>query len=195
MTAKKEARSRAATSPKARLGIWTPWAQVLCMECEYAGLKVTLQRNPGAHQVITSRFKRLASVSRPKKVSQPDVETLLGTCDDCGCTCWVPDDVALLQRIGRKVADLGCTRFGMEQTGGMCAALSFETKGCRILITAMDGGFVISEQLGERGDPGRSWESDELYDFEVHDWKAEAVLVSAIEECARKALEFAGSLA
>jgi hypothetical protein len=172
---------------KARNGAWTPWARVLCDDCDYDSLK-----NSPSASVFASRVQSLASRSRQKKIEQPDSETLIGTCDGCGCKCWVRDDVALLQRISAKTTDLGGPTSHMEQTGGMCAALAIDTEHNRIRITAMDGGFAVCEYEridGEWWDHlRRTWDSAML--FEDGAWKADRVLKAAIEECARKVIEF-----
>lgn len=169
---------------KARLGAWTPWAQVLCNECDYVGLK----SSPSA-QTFASRLQKLAAMDRAKEVEQPDSEVLIGTCDGCGCACWVRDDVALLQRVGRRASDLGYPGFTLQQTGGMCAALSVEAGGHMICLTAMDGGFMLGDYVMV-GDEWwdhliRTWDSGQLYEDGA--WKD---VEGAIDECARKAIEF-----
>jgi hypothetical protein len=170
------------TPTKARLGAWTPWAQVLCNECDYACLKST--------QTFEARREQLASMDRSEEVAQPDPDSLAGTCDSCGRPCWVRDDVALLQQVGRRAGELGAAGFVLEQTGGMCAALSAEAGDRRICLTAMDGGFMLGEYELNRGEEWwehlvRTWDSGQIYEDGA--WKG---VEGAIEECARKVVEF-----
>ena len=50
---------------KARQGVWTPLARVLCVECEHADLK---SRSRGAF--YARRFKAVAAMERTAEVEQ-----------------------------------------------------------------------------------------------------------------------------
>ena len=176
---------------KARNGAWTPWAAVLCVECEYADLK-----SSSRGEIYARRLTVVTALPRTLDVEQPEGD-LLGSCNSCRCPCWVRDDVALLQQVGFKASELnweGPFGWALQQTGGMCAALVFETDGRQIVVTAMDGTFYIGEYAHIDGEEDswdrvlRTWESASLYDDgEMKDVPALTVMV---EECARKAIEF-----
>ena len=173
---------------KARHGAWAPWAQVLCVECEYASLK-----GGSRGESYPRRLKAVATMARTVEVEKPE-GNLLGSCSECRCACWVRDDVALLQQVGFKSSDLdweGPFGWALQQTGGMCAALVFTADDREIVVTAMDGSFYIGEYtppVEEWNNPNRSWESESLYrDDEM---KAQGDLDALIEQCARKVIEF-----
>ena len=178
--------------PKARQGAWTPWAAVLCVECEYTDLK------SGKHGDFYARRLKVVTwmSSRTEEIEQPKGE-LLGTCTSCMCKCWVRDDVALLQQVGFKSSDLdweGPYSWALQQTGGMCAALVFSTEGRQIVVTAMDGSFYVGEYAHTDGEedswdhPLRTWESASLYEDDA--MKSAPVLEVMVGECASKAIEF-----
>jgi hypothetical protein len=178
---------------KARNGTWTPWAQVLCVECDYAALK----DSPRA-QHYDKHLKAVAAMNRTEEVPQPEGDQL-GTCNTCRCACWVRSDVALIQQVGFKASDLdweGPFGWALEQTGGMCAALVFTTatNDREIVVTAMDGDLFIGEYKtvadnDERWmDAIRTWQSDSLYQDD--EMKPEAELAVLVEACARKAIDF-----
>jgi len=176
---------------KARNGAWTPWAAVLCVECEYADLK-----SSSRGEIYARRLQAVTALERAQTVEQPEGD-LLGTCNSCRCPCWVRDDVALLQQVGFKASDLngeGPFGWALQQTGGMCAALVFSTQGRQIVVTAMDGAFYIGEYAHIDGEEDswdrvmRTWESASLY--EDDEMKSVAALTVMVEECARKTIEF-----
>jgi hypothetical protein len=176
---------------KARQGAWTPWARILCVECEYAVLK-----DSSRGQSYATRFKAVTAMERTAEVARPD-GNLLASCDECRCTCWVRDDVALLQQVGFKSSDLdweGPFGWALQQTGGMCSALVFTTEGREIVVTAMDSEFFIGEyacvdgEASEWNESIRRWKSESLYeDDELKDTRA---LEAMVDECARKVIEF-----
>lgn len=180
------------TTAQARLGVWTPWALVLCVECDYVALK----DGPRA-QHHASRLKTLAKTKRTEEVICPDGH-LIAQCDTCHCACWVRDDVALLQQVGYKSSDLdweGPFGWTLQQTGGMCAALVFSTETAEIVVTAMDGEFFIGEYkqpVEEWVDPHRMWKSASLYvsDDRGSAMKNGAALEALVEESVRKVIEF-----
>lgn len=176
---------------KARNGVWTPWAQVLCVECDYVGLQESFER--GMH--YGKHLKTVAAMDRTAEIDQPDGHQL-GTCDKCHRGCWVRSDVALLQQVGLKSADLdweGPFGWALEQTGGMCAALVLTTDDREVVVTAMDGEFFIGEyktagDSDERWmDAIRTWQSEGLYRDDA--MKPAAELAVLVEACARKAID------
>lgn len=183
-----------ATVTKARNGAWTPWAQVLCVECEFAVLKSSSRGDSYAR-----RLKTVAALDRTAEVECPEGD-LLALCDECRCMCWTRDDVALLQQVGFRSSDLdweGPFGWALQQTGGMCAALVFSTDGRQIVVTAMDGEFYIGEYTHVDGEeeswdrPLRTWQSAAFYaDGSMKDPPALGVLA---DECARKAIDFIGN--
>ena len=177
---------------KARNGVWTPWSAVLCVVCDYAALKDSLRATHYAKHV-----EALAAMNRTEEVERPDSQ-LIGDCNNCHCACWVRYDVSLLQQVGFKAADLnweGPFSWELEQTGGMCAALTFSTEGRKIVVTAMDGTIYVGEYAVTAGEeewwdhPLRKWESAPIHgdDNELKDASA---LKALVEEAARKAIEF-----
>lgn len=175
---------------KARRGVWTPWAAVLCLVCEYDFLKT------GPQQSYPRRFKHLKTVQLGLEVECPD--GMLGAvCNTCRCACWVQSDVALLQQIGYQTSELdweGPFGWALEQTGGMCSALVFSTDKHEIVVSAMDGDFFIGaydkgNDVDERWmTPLRTWQSEALY--EDGKLKSEAIVKTLVEQCAKKAIEF-----
>lgn len=179
---------------QARLGVWTPWSLVLCVECDYAALK---DGSRGKH--YDSRLKTLSKMKRTAEVTRPEGH-LCGMCDTCHCPCWVRTDVALLQHVGYESSDLdweGPFGWELQQTGGMCAALVYTTADDReLVVTAMDGELFIGEYRHLPDDSNeepwtnaiRTWKSEALYkDDELKGWD---VLEAMVGACARKVVEF-----
>jgi hypothetical protein len=176
---------------KARNGVWTPWAQVLCVECEYAALK-----DSSRGQSYGTRFKAVTAMARTTEVEQPE-GLLIASCDECRCNCWARKDVALIQQVGFKSSEQdweGPFGWALQQTGGMCAALVFSTDGRQIVVTAMDGALYIGEYAHTDGDedswdrPLRTWESASLY--EDDELKSVPALTAMVDECAHKVIDF-----
>lgn len=188
--------STATTSEiKARNGVWTPWALVLCIECDYAELKRGERaKHYAEHLEAVAKMNRTAEVTRPEG-------DLMGVCNLCHCKCWVRDDVALLQQVGFKTSDLdweGPFSWELEQTGGLCAALVFLTDTHRVVVTAMDGEFYVGEYtLADESweDQLLSWQSASLYVSDARDseMKDGTALDALVDECARKVIEFVRS--
>jgi len=178
---------------KARNGVWTPWSLVLCVECDYAALK----DGPRATH-YDKHLQAVAAMNRTEEVEHPEGHQL-GVCNICHCACWVRNDVALLQQVGFSSSDLdweGPFSWQLQQTGGMCCALVFQTDDREVVVTAMDGEFFVGEYRRIADDSNeepwidaiRTWQSDSLYrDDEM---KPAAELGVMVEACARKAIEF-----
>lgn len=175
---------------KARNGVWTPWSQVLCVECDYAALK----DSPRATH-YEKRLKVVAAMNRTEEVDHPEGQQL-GHCNSCRCACWVRSDVALIQQVGFQTSELdweGPFGWALEQTGGMCAALVFSADDREVVVTAMDGEFFIGEYkvVGDNDerwmDAIRTWQSESLYrDDEM---KPVAELTALVDACARKVID------
>lgn len=181
----------------ARNGVWTPWAFVLCVECDYVGLK-----DSGRAETYARHLAALASMDRTKEVDRPDGD-LMGVCNVCKCRCWVREDVALIQQVGYRTTELdedGPFGWNLEQTGGMCAALVYAVEGREIVVTAFDGEFCVGEYAAtddedeERwNEHMRLWTSASFY--EDGEMKGAWTLAVLVEECARKVIEFVHSSA
>lgn len=176
---------------KARHGAWTPWSQVLCVECDYQALKSSPRST-----TYTKHLQKLEKMQRAAEVECPEGE-LEAVCNTCRCACWVRSDVALLQQIGYQTSELdweGPFGWALEQTGGMCSALVLATSKHEIVVSAMDGDFFIGayakgDDIDERWmEPLRTWQSESLYEDSV--LKPEEQLKALVEQCAKKAIEF-----
>ena len=134
----------------ARQGVWTPWAAILCVACE----QVVLDARP-AHYGKRRAF--LATLDVAAHVAPSEGE-LLAKCDTCRCACYVEAEVALLQRIGfaasERAWEHGTVGVALEQTGGMCAALVLtdRARGVQVVVTGLDGNFVIGRYAVENPD-------------------------------------------
>lgn len=171
----------------ARNGVWTPWAQVLCLECDHTALRQGVRA-----QTYAQHFASLSKMDRTAEVPRPEGDRL-ATCDACRCPCWVRDDVALLQSVGYKSSDMDWTgpfSWSLQQTGGMCAALRFECDNRQIVVTAMDGCFLVGAYAatdeGWEEPLGHRWESPPF----SHDGddKSDDDLDAMATECARQVL-------
>lgn len=176
---------------KARNGVWTPWAQVLCVECEYTALKSSSRGD-----FYPRRLTIVSALDRTTEVACPDGD-LRALCNKCRCACWTRADVALLQQVGYRSSDLdweGPFGWALQQTGGMCSALVFSTEGRQIVVSAMDGAFYIGEYTHVDGEedswdqPLRTWASATFSENGV--MKDASALGLLTEECARKAIDF-----
>jgi hypothetical protein len=162
------------------------------LECDYEAIKDSRLAEIYAHH-----FESISKMQRSAEVACPEGESL-ATCDECKCACWVRDDVALLQRVGFRSADLdwkGPFGWRLEQTGGMCAALVFTTDAREIVVTAMDGMFLVGEYERVSGDESswddclRAWESAPFFRDEDEPLTPDE-MESLVAECARQVLEF-----
>lgn len=133
-------------------------------------------------------------MDRTAEVACPEGDAL-GTCEKCGTACWVRDDVAWLQRVGFRSSDLdweGPFGWAMQQTGGMCAAMVFSSDAQQVVVTAMDGFFLVGRYMAtdeEWADPiGDGWQSSAFFDAD--EFIGEERMALLVEECARKAIEF-----
>lgn len=91
-----------------RNGVWTPWADVLCVQCH------------------------TATVSPVADASGAD-DAPGGACDQCGVEILLPPHVAPLAWLRRQLPG-----GDMVQTGGMCAALVFRRGEVDRVVVAAD---------------------------------------------------------
>jgi hypothetical protein len=173
----------------ARVGVWTPWAQVLCVECDYAALQGSERAKS-----YSRHMESIAAMPRTAEVTCPE-GNMAAMCDTCHCQCWVRDDVALLQRVGFASSDLdweGPFGWALQQTGGMCAALVFSTEGREVVVTAMDGMFLVGEYERAKDSeeswatPLHTWES--MHFYRDHEMCGPDELTALVMECTRKAI-------
>ena len=113
-------------------GVWTPWADVLCRNC---------------HDALKPE------VTAKRKIEWPAGEKregdALGFCTQCGAKVWVTEEIARLTRLRAIVGG------DMEQTGGMCAALTLKREdGGTVVVTNLDAPITIG-----RFKPGE-WEEN-----------------------------------
>jgi len=159
---------------------------VLCAACEFAALD--------GRPHYLRRIAYLASLDRAAEVICPEGD-LLAVCDKCRAACWVESGVALLQRVGFAATELGWENGAfaarLEQTGGMCAALVLTGPNERIqvVVTALDGEFVVGRYLVESDDDDSWGESTDSF---VGDplYEDGALISELVEEAARVAVEF-----
>lgn len=116
------------TTPMSSLpGVWTPWADVLCVPCHSRALDL---------RHATACY---------------DTHVPGGACDACGVEILLPPTVAPLAWLRRQVPG-----GQMAQTGGMCAALIFQRNGeDRLVIGAAveDGEAVFSAGVYDSDHP------------------------------------------
>ncbi len=116
-----------------RQGVWTPWAEVLCIECH--------NESPRSQEPGRRPFPAVSLIG-------PGPDEAITTCQKCGSQIALRHDVALLRDLVVAVQ----TRFAgdsrvkgavMEQTGGMNSAASVELADGRHVI------FVDDEESNE----------------------------------------------
>jgi hypothetical protein len=90
------------------VGVWTPWAQVICLNCHGRGEGYT-------------RLRDEAWARRDEEITTPGDGCALTTCDQCGRDISVDATVATEHELAKrfKAMDLNAS---MQQTGGMCSA-------------------------------------------------------------------------
>lgn len=99
-------------------GLWTPWAEALCVPC---------------HSKVTPA-EQSCVVPGATSSDEPGTWDRRGLCSRCGAGIWLPGDVALFTRIKARVGGR------LEQTGGMCAALSVVLPTGRYICLTEGGG-------------------------------------------------------
>ena len=159
-----------------RPGIWTPWAGIYCPTCHTP---------PEARRSLEPRARKTGEVT--------------GTCEDCGSSVWLPDEVGLPQQVMQAVvAEMrGAVISNMAQTGGMCCAAYVSPIGLDyfICIEAMVEGIGISmfrNEGSESGDPD-DWREITVLGTTVTDSDGDDVLVadeSHVPEAAKVIIDF-----
>ena len=146
---------------KLQPGIWTPWAGIYCPTCHTP---------PEARRSLEPRARKTGEVT--------------GTCNDCGISVWLPDEVGLPQQVMQAVdAEMrGAVTGNMAQTGGMCCAAYITPKGLDyfICVEAMVEGIGISmfrDEGSESGDPD-DWRQITVLGTTVTDSDGDDVLVA-----------------
>jgi hypothetical protein len=99
-------------------GLWCPWAEALCGPCHESVLQ---SEQPSKRPAVTAD-------------DEPGTWDRRGLCNRCGAGIWLPSDVALYTRIKARVGG------ELEQTGGMCAAMSIVATGRYIFMAQGDDG-------------------------------------------------------
>ena len=89
------------------IGIWTPWAQILCAECH-------------GDEGLSGR--KLDMRQFEKQPLDPNGWHEIAICDDCGKSIWMDFKIAWEQKIVRALKEKGHDTAAMSQTGGMCSA-------------------------------------------------------------------------
>ena len=117
-------------------GVWTPWAQVLCYRCH--GPKFPSEKVSPGHML---KYEEKAYPELPEQGH--------GFCDKCGRTIVLPKELANLSRLKHELFKLDIDVFpDLQQTGGMCAALSVDVHGKEwgAFVTCMEGYYTF--QIG-----------------------------------------------
>ena len=111
-------------------GIWTPWAEVLCLDCH--GTKVA--DKPMKPQVV-DELKEI-------RTGKPGDDHGLTHCDRCGKLIAVREEVANEHNLVMCLRENGINA-KMVQTGGMCS-------GCEISLK--DNGYLLATNGDVKGD-------------------------------------------
>jgi len=143
-------------SKPARLGVWTPWAEVLCIPCNNKG--------------TGSGMKKLKDGPAPADYRRG------GRCDGCGVRLMLNEEIAFLSWLRGPVHGAR-----LEQTGGMCCALVIDVSETEhIVITTMDGPTSIGHYKNNTWTTG-DYDEDEITAYEGPDsldgWHAAARFV------------------
>lgn len=141
-------------------GLWCPWAEVLCLDCHGRELR---HRGPIPESEWNARNEPV-----PLHLDDPAWNEGIGKCHKCGRPVMIRRDVAELQAIGDAIAGCGSDEVALghlQQTGGMCAAATFEGKRL-VVVSIEDRCFVGSYVLGDVdwNDPIDQSEHDTLED-------------------------------
>ena len=86
-------------------GVWTPWAEIKCVEC-----------------VDTSHPMWKGDVDAIREVRPREQFEAAAVCDKCGAEIWVAEEIAHEQRLTKALVKNGIPA-RMQQTGGMCSAV------------------------------------------------------------------------
>lgn len=106
---------------KAKQGLWTPWAQVLCYECFGPTFPRTVATEDGFERVtVTISELEWKRVTTPLELEDGQALT---TCDKCRQTIRIDQGIAAEHNMVVMLRKHGIDA-RMEQTGGMCDAMS-----------------------------------------------------------------------
>lgn len=136
-------------------GIWTPWAEVLCVACHGPKYFVSGKDVPD--------FATLATEEVEPNPAEAEGVT---TCDVCGTGIVLDDSVALEHNLVVALRAAGVTDAAMMQTGGMCSAAR---------IPVGTGAVMVNDRMGWDSLPGY----DIWYDAETD--TSEGVELATVE--------------
>jgi len=104
-------------------GVWTPWAQIQCVEC-----------------VDTSNSMWRGDVAAIAEVRPREDWEAAGICDECGARIWISEEIAAEQRLVKELVKLDIPA-RMQQTGGMCSAAE--------VWKADESAYIMATEMGE----------------------------------------------
>jgi len=113
-------------------GVFTPWAQLLCIDCN--NRMAANDRNSCAKHIVDQGNDGMRVPGRLRPARE-----INAVCDVCfvGVFC-DRDDVSLCQLVVRLAEEAGGevgSGLSLWQTGGMCVAAGYGANGFRILVT------------------------------------------------------------
>lgn len=107
---------------KAKLGIWTPWAQVICYECHGFTFPKTISDGEHGFKTVERTISEFEQ-KRNTTLLPLEENQAITFCDKCGQAIRTYDSVANEHNLVKALRDLGIDAY-MEQTGGMNSACS-----------------------------------------------------------------------
>jgi hypothetical protein len=167
-----------------QMGIWCPWAEVLCGRCHDG-----LPPRPAKRKIDPDA---LPSVDMDEVRADPAHEWAdyeVCKCERCGARIalesWVARCASLRDELCERMADepaLAQAEVSLEQTGGMCCATAIrwrEGDGSRLLYaTAFDGPLTLCSY--ERLPPERADDYGDGFDWEAPELVAESEVVADV---------------
>lgn len=142
----------------ALIGIWCPWAQVLCMQCH----------GPKKYDKPIKNYDDLV-----ESLCEIEEDCAVCTCTDCGREVFVQDEIAYCKRLVDAANACVDLTGEMWQTGGMCVAAAIRGFG-----DLSNGTVAVGTQIC--CDPDED-DEDDLYVGiykDVEDWAEEEPLDS-----------------
>lgn len=119
---------------KAKSGIWTPWARVVCYECHGPTFKNRdYDPETGSWHDRTLTEEQWEQVRTELEV---DEGKRITSCDKCGQKIQVDDSIAAEHNMASRLKEAGIDA-SMAQTGGMCSA-------CEINVADDDGWYYAT---------------------------------------------------
>ena len=147
------------------LGIFTPWAELICVRCNN---ELAKRNDYSSAKTILDRDYLLRSAEGNAK------------CDRCDAAVHCErEDVVLCQRVCDAAMTIGGddgSGIALMQTGGMCVAAGYSTDQYELLITESEDDSEGSDvmllgvyEIGDDGEPG-----DTIYSATATVWDAAA---------------------